>query len=246
MTEEERRIRERIERRKRKRERELRQHMIIGVTAVLAVFLILLTAFIRISKGAKETVAKDVPVTDVKYIAKEPQLDVELLPINEYSRPGTELAEVNGIVVHYTGNPGTTAMQNRDYFAGLAETHTTSASSHFVIGLEGEIVQCVPCNEIAYASKERNKDTISIECCIEDESGRFNSETYQALVELTAWLMGRYDLDVDDVIRHYDVTGKNCPKYYVENGSSWRAFKSDLTEYIEQNGQEKEDRSYGN
>lgn len=240
MTEEERRARERIERSRLRRERELRRHMTIGAMALFAVFLILLAAFIRISKGAKETATKDVPVTDVKYIAKEPVLDVELLPINEYSRPGTALDEVNGIVVHYTANPGTTAMQNRDYFAGLAETHTTSVSSHFVIGLEGEIVQCVPCDEIAYASNERNKDTISIECCIEDESGRFNSDTYQALVELTAWLMGRYELDVDDVIRHYDVTGKNCPKYYVENGSSWRAFKSDLTDYIEQNGQEKD------
>lgn len=240
MTEEERRIRARIERTRRRRERELRQHMIIGVTSLLAVFLILLAAFIKISKGTKETVTKDVPVTDIKYVAEQPMLDVELLPINEYSRPGKELPEVNGIVIHYTGNPGTTAMQNRDYFAGLAETHTTSASSHFIIGLEGEIIQCVPCDEVAYASNERNSDTLSIECCIEDESGRFNSSTYQSLVELTAWLMGCYELDVDAVIRHYDVTGKRCPKYYVENGSSWRAFKSDVVDYIENNGQKRE------
>lgn len=239
MTEGERRARERIAKSRIKRKRQLRRKMII-CTGVLAMVLILIAVLVIRLRGAKEALAENTPVTDEKYIAEQPELDVELLPVNEYSRPGTELAEVKGIVVHYTANPGTTARQNRDYFAGLAETHTTSASSHFIIGLEGEIVQCIPCDEIAYATKERNVDTISIECCIEDESGRFNSKTYQSLIELTTWLMGRYGLGTDEVIRHYDVTGKNCPKYYVENGSSWRAFKLDLIEYIDKNGQEKE------
>lgn len=69
-------------------------------------------------------------------------------------------------------------------------------------------MQCIPCNEIAYASNDRNEDTIAIECCIPDETGEFTDATYQSLIELTAWLMGRYDLTTDDVIRHYDVTGK--------------------------------------
>ena len=90
--------------------------------------------------------------------------------------------------------------------------HQTKASSHFVIGLDGEIVQCIPCNEIAYASNNRNSDTIAIECCIPDDTGKFNDSTYQSLIELTTWLIGRYDLGIEDVIRHYDVTGKNCPK----------------------------------
>ena len=211
-------------------------------TGIVAIGLISIVTLVLRLRGSKETLAEadDVSVTNEKYIARQPELDVELLPVNPYSRPGTELAEVKGIVVHYTANPGTTAMQNRDYFAGLAETHTTSASSHFIIGLEGEIVQCIPCSEIAYATKERNADTIAIECCIEDDTGKFNTKTYQSLVELTTWLMGRYELGTDDVIRHYDVTGKNCPKYYVENGSAWRMFKSDLIEYIDKNGQEKE------
>lgn len=241
MTEEERRARERIEKSRIRRERQLRRNMII-CTGIVAIVLISIVTLVLRLRGSKETLAEadDVSVTNEKYIARQPELDVELLPVNPYSRPGTELAEVKGIVVHYTANPGTTAMQNRDYFAGLAETHTTSASSHFIIGLEGEIVQCIPCSEIAYATKERNADTIAIECCIEDDTGKFNTKTYQSLVELTTWLMGRYELGTDDVIRHYDVTGKNCPKYYVENGSAWRMFKSDLIEYIDKNGQEKE------
>lgn len=238
MTEEERVRRARMIESKNKRIRQLRSRIIL-CAAIVLVLLLGIAVLIGKSKKAEKAVAEDVSVTDEKYIAERPELDVELLPVNKYSRPGTALSEVNGIVIHYTANPGTTALQNREYFAGLAETGETSASSHFIIGLEGEIVQCIPCNEIAYASNDRNADTISIECCIEDESGRFNSDTYQSLVELTAWLMGQYDLDVDAVIRHYDVTGKNCPKYYVEHESSWRAFKSNLVDYIDKNGQEK-------
>ena len=74
----------------------------------------------------------------------------DILPVNEYSRPGIALSEVNGVVVHYTGNPGTTAEQNRSYYKNLAETKETYASSHFVIGIDGKIIQCVPLDEIAY------------------------------------------------------------------------------------------------
>jgi N-acetylmuramoyl-L-alanine amidase CwlA len=171
-----------------------------------------------------------------KYIADTPDYRVELLTINEYSRPGLAIDAVNGIVVHYTANPGTTAEQNRGYFEGLAESGETYSSSHFIIGLDGEIIQCIPCNEIAYASNERNSDTISIECCIPDETGEFSDATYDALVELVTWLMGRYDLDAEDVIRHYDVTGKNCPKYFVEHEAAWQQFHNDLLAYIDRYG----------
>lgn len=220
-----------------RRKKQLRRRMLILIAVIAGIVLI---AFMIRRIGSRQTSANENwNITDKKYIEERPELDVELLPINKYSRPGTALTEVNGVVVHYTANPGTSAMQNRDYFAGLAESHETSASSHFIIGLKGEIVQCVPCNEVAYASKERNYDTVSIECCIEDETGKFNDETYQSLVELVTWLMGRYDLRVEDVIRHYDVTGKNCPKYYVENEDAWMNFRNDLAAYIAKNGVDK-------
>ena len=210
------------------------------VVAVVVLIVVLVAVFslyqIMHKRTGQTTLANAQDIVATKYIADRPELDVELLPVNQYSRPGTELTEVKGIVVHYTANPGSTAKQNRDYFAGLAESHETSASSHFVIGLEGEIVQCIPCNEISYASNNRNKDTISIECCIEDESGKFNDATYQSLIKLVTWLMGRYNLGTDDVIRHYDVTGKNCPKYFVENPDAWEQFKTDLVDYIAKYG----------
>jgi len=161
-----------------------------------------------------------------------PELDVELLTVNEYSRPAIALPDVRGIVIHYTANPGTGAMANRNYFEGLKDSHATKASSHFVIGLDGEIVQCIPSSEIAYASNKRNADTISIECCIEDETGKFNEDTYAAAVHLTAWLVEHFGLETEDVIRHYDVTGKECPKYFVEFPSAWEQFLADVQEYL--------------
>ena len=83
---------------------------------------------------------EEVLAYEVKYVADAPDYQVELLDINEYSRPGTALTAVDGIVVHYAANPGTTAEQNRSYFQSLKDTGETYASSHFVIGIEGEIV----------------------------------------------------------------------------------------------------------
>ena len=156
-------------------------------------------------------------------------IEEDFLTVNDYSRPGTKLDAVNGVVVHYVGNPGTTARQNQSYFNGLAESHKTYASSHFIIGLDGEIIQCIPLDEIAYCSNDRNQDTISIECCHPDDSGEFTQATYESLVRLTKWLCESFKLDSsEDVIRHYDVTGKECPLYYVRNQEAWERFIQDL------------------
>ena len=149
-------------------------------------------------------------------------IEEDLLPVNEWSRPGEPLTEVNGIVIHYVGNPGTSAAANRSFFANLATTHETSASSHFLVGLEGEIIQCVPLSEISYCSNERNYDTIAIEVCHPDDTGEFNQASLESVERLTAWLCAVFDLSTDQVIRHYDVTGKICPKYYVEHEDAWR------------------------
>lgn len=155
---------------------------------------------------------------------------------NEYSRPQVKLKKVKGIVVHYTANPGTDAKANRNYFENLSKTKTTKASSHYIIGLDGSIIQCIPLKEIAYASNERNEDTISIEVCHPDESGKFNKKTYQSLVELVAFLCGTFNIKEEGIIRHYDITGKLCPLYYVEHEEEWDKFKHDVLNYIDQYG----------
>lgn len=162
-----------------------------------------------------------------------PDIDVRLLTMNPYSGPGTATKRIRGIVIHYTANPGSTARQNRNYFEGLKDRHDTKASSHFIVGLDGEIVQCIPTWEVAYASNTRNDDTISIETCHPSQDGKYTEETYRSLVELTAWLCRKFDLNEDDIIRHYDVTGKNCPKYFVEHEGAWNKFKNDVKEALQ-------------
>lgn len=153
----------------------------------------------------------------------------DLLPVNEYSRRGDKLQRVNAVVIHYVGNPNTTAWQNRSYFANLATTGETSASSNLIVGLEGEALLCVPLDEVAYCSNDRNHDTISIEFCHPGTDGKPSQDTYDTLVKLTAWLCDLFGLDPqEDVIRHYDVIDKECPLYFVQNKDEWTRFKSDV------------------
>ena len=151
-------------------------------------------------------------------------IDQQIIKVDGDSRRGVYLEGVQNIVIHYVGNPGSTAQQNRDYYANSS----SEVSSHFVIGLNGEIIQCIPLHEKSSASNHRNKDTISIEVCHPDESGKFTDAAYQSLVKLTAWLLDICDLDSDDVIRHYDITGKPCPLYFVTHEDIWETFKADV------------------
>ena len=153
-------------------------------------------------------------------------VDQQIIKVDGDSRRGVMLEGVRNIVIHYVGNPGTTAQQNRDYYANPS----SEVSSHFVIGLKGEIIQCIPLHEKSSASNHRNKDTISIEVCHPDESGKFTDASYQSLVKLTAWLCDICDLDSNDVIRHYDITGKQCPLYFVTNEDKWEQFKRNIME----------------
>lgn len=169
---------------------------------------------------------------DLKGIQLPEWVEQDFLDPNPYSRPGTEMKRINGIVIHYVANPGTSARQNRNYFNSLKDQtgeNKISASSHFIIGLEGEVLQGIPIHEMAYAtSKEKNVDTLSIECCHPDETGQFNQATYDSLVKLTAWLCRNLNLTEKDVIRHYDATGKDCPRYFVAHEDEWEKFLNDV------------------
>lgn len=160
-----------------------------------------------------------------------PEIKEDYLEINEYSRPGTELKKVKSIFVHYTANAGTTAEQNRSYFENLAQTHERSASAHFIIGYDGELLQCIPLDEEAYAVKSRNEDSISIECCYLSEDGSFTPQTYDTLIHTLAWLIDQYNLSTDDILRHYDCGGKLCPLYYAEHEDAWEQLRQDVADY---------------
>lgn len=157
-------------------------------------------------------------------------VDVQIIQVDGVSRRGTQLEDVRNIVIHYVANPGSTAQQNRNWYANPE----SEVSSHFIIGLEGEVIQCIPMDEFSSASNDRNRDTISIEVCHPDESGKFTTASYESLVNLTAWLVEVAGLAPEDVIRHYDITGKDCPRYFVQNQDSWDVFLLDIARAVKE------------
>lgn len=158
------------------------------------------------------------------------KIESMLLTPNPYSRPGARLQKVNAVTVHYVGNPGTSAINNRNYFENLKDTHKSKASSHYIVGLQGEILQLVPETEWSYCTNKRNGDTISIEACHPDSTGKFSQATYDSFVELCADICKRHGLDPLNgcLIRHYDVTGKLCPKWFVDQPQEWERFKQEV------------------
>ncbi|MGN1135184.1 MAG: N-acetylmuramoyl-L-alanine amidase [Oscillospiraceae bacterium] len=159
-------------------------------------------------------------------------IDVLLTP-NKFSRPQIPLKTVKKVVLHYVGNPNSTAMANRNYFENQ-KSGGCYVSSHYIVGLEGEILRCIPESEVAYCSNQANTYSISIECCHPDATGKFTAETEKSAAELCAYLLDKYNLAVDDLIRHYDVTGKQCPLWYVPTkyqseevaNARWAGFKA--------------------
>ncbi len=226
--------------------RKARRRKIFLSRAVAVLFIMLCLILVYLATGAayryihrdmmREKVKKEEQVSTLSdklsgtKIAP-PDIVEDFLEVNEYSRPGTKLDEVNSVFVHYTANPRTSARNNRSYFANLAQTHEREASAHLIIGYEGEIIQCIPFEEQAYAVRTRNGDSISIECCYLEEDGSFTQETYDTLLHTLAWLLEKYDLTTEDILRHYDCGGKKCPLYYVEHEDAWEQLLADVEAY---------------
>lgn len=100
---------------------------------------------------------------------------------------------------------------------------------HFFIDEYGKITQYMPLNT----------DQVEIVCDIDTTEGKLTEKTYDALAALTAWLIGQADLNLNDVLRHYDGEKIFCPEYFVENESAWEDFKIDVEKYIETHGVKK-------
>ena len=139
------------------------------------------------------------------------------------------------IVIHYVGATGG-AEANCRYFL----SNYRGASAHYFVGHSGEIFQCVEDKDIAWHcgassykhSYCRNTNSIGIElCCKKKSDGTwyFEEATVKAAIELTRELMKKYNIPIDNVIRHYDVTGKMCPEPYVRDVAAWNTFKASLT-----------------
>lgn len=139
------------------------------------------------------------------------------------------------IVVHYTAGNGDTARNNGNYFRsnkGLGE------SAHFFVdGID--VIQSVAvgdtawhCGAGSYRHVEcRNANSIGVELCSrKNQAGRyyFDGAAVSQAADLIKRLMKQYGIDVDHVLRHYDVTGKNCPAPFVDDPAAWASFKQGL------------------
>ena len=151
-----------------------------------------------------------------------------LLSVNEYSRPGIALESVSNIVIHSTGIKDVTAQSRRDAYEALKDTKDHQESVHFVVGLDGEILQLIPTNEVSCSSSNYNRNSISIEFCESGSDGSMSQATYQSLTTLVAYLCDVYNVDIDNVKLHHDITGVVCPRLFTLDSEVWDSFLANV------------------
>lgn len=136
------------------------------------------------------------------------------------------------IVIHYTGNDGDTGGANANYFKGA----NRGASAHYFVD-DTSVVQSVPddyaawhCGGDYYYCECRNTTSIGVEMCDTVSNGihDLSAATRENAIQLVRSLMAKYSVPIERVIRHYDVTRKKCPAYFVDNAAAWAAFKNEL------------------
>lgn len=171
----------------------------------------------------------------------------KLLTPNKYSRPQKKLIGVRGVVVHWVANPQASAEANRNFFENRKLGKTGYGSAHYIIDLDGDVIRCIPENEMAYhvgsetytkealskLSTYPNNCTIGIECCHVDWNGKMTDATYNTLVELATDLLKKYKLTADDLWLHKEVVGwKDCHKWFVDHPDEWKKFKELVREKL--------------
>ncbi|MDU1456496.1 MAG: peptidoglycan recognition family protein [Paeniclostridium sordellii] len=149
----------------------------------------------------------------------------KISPYNHYEGNNVEY-----IVIHYTGNIGDTAKNNADYFYG----GNRNASAHYFVD-DNEIYQVVEdyngawhCGDGHNRYGINNRNSIAIEMCGTD-NGRISEKTVENTLELTRYLMKKYGIDANHVVRHYDASRKDCPSAFHDNNwARWWNFKNRL------------------
>lgn len=154
------------------------------------------------------------------------------------------LSKIKYIVIHYTANDGDTDESNSKYF----KNNVVKSSAHYFVD-DDSVTQSVEDDRVAwhcggkryndykktggakFYGKCTNTNSLGIEMCDTVKDGKHNvsKRTLDNTIDLVKKKMKQYNIPVDRVIRHFDVTGKNCPKYFVEDEKAWNEFKSKLT-----------------
>ncbi len=143
------------------------------------------------------------------------------IPILKGKRPGVKTT-MTSITVHKTGNPNSTALNERNWLTN--PTNIRAASFHIVVD-SVQAIECIPLNEIAYhsGSNKGNNTSIGIEIC---ESGNYQQNEENA-IDLIAKLLIEKNWGIDKLKRHYDWNGKNCPRIIMPywDDFKYRAYK---------------------
>ena len=173
-------------------------------------------------------------------------VDIKIKTANRNNYGGKRnIADIKYIVIHYTANDGDTDEGNGNYFAN----NIVGASAHYFVD-DDSITRSVPDDYIAWAvggskykytkggtfyGKCTNANSISIELCDTKKNGvyDFTETTMKNAADLVKLLMEKYTVPVERVIRHYDVTGKVCPKPFVDDEKAWKEFKERLVDNME-------------
>jgi N-acetylmuramoyl-L-alanine amidase CwlA len=142
--------------------------------------------------------------------------------------------KVKYIVIHYTGTAAS-ALNNLNYFS----SKYVGASAHFFVDMNGDISQSVELADTAwsvgamsYKHKEcRNSNSVSIEV-VSAGKAAFTAAQIKTLKSAVPELMKKYSVKAENVLRHWDVTGKSCPLYYCGNDTKdkrWAALHKEIT-----------------
>ncbi len=144
------------------------------------------------------------------------------------------LSAIKYIVIHYTANDGDSDEGNANYFAN----NIPKTSAHYFVD-DDSVTQSVPDNYVAwhcgakkyYHTSCRNDNSIGVEMCDTRKNGVHDVTelTLSNTIELVKTLMNKYKIPVSNVVRHYDVTHKNCPAYFVSDPVAWQNFKNRLS-----------------
>jgi N-acetylmuramoyl-L-alanine amidase len=151
-------------------------------------------------------------------------------------------SQIRYLVYHYTGNDGDRAANNAKYF----QNNIVKASAHYFVD-DTTVWRSVPDLKVAwsvggskYANADKtgggtmygvitNTNSLSIEMCDTIRNGVYQASeaTLANAAALGRALMEKYDIPIENVYRHFDVTGKHCPSYLV-NAQKWAEFKKRL------------------
>lgn len=152
------------------------------------------------------------------------------IPCNAKNFSSGRTQPIEFLVIHYTANNGDTVQNNLDYFS----RNTVGASAHYFVDENGygrsvkDQDTAWHCGASSYRHPTcRNANSIGMELCSrKDSRGNyyFMDQTVYNAAALARELMGKYGIDRTHVLRHYDVTGKQCPAPMVDNPTLWENF----------------------